>query len=93
MIHITPRIPIETIKELIRDAERRHGTRLCIEDFDFLVGSSTILLHTAIDKFVAGAKEHHIPNQDFVSSVDHNTEARKEIIDLWHYNLAMNQKK
>lgn len=87
-----PKLPLEIVHDLIRAAERRHGFRLCIEDFDFLSDTVVNITHKAVDKFVTGAQEHEEPGKNFVDAVNHQQEQEKEIIDLIFYTAAARKK-
>lgn len=76
------------IKDLIHAAERRNGCRLSEEDLALLIDAVEIFLTQAIDKFVEGAKQHNADHSNPFTCIDHQSEAGKEIVDLWFYHIG-----
>jgi hypothetical protein len=83
------------IAALVKAAERRVGYTLSRPDFDFCVGAITNFIADAIEKFVEGAREHAdgISDGNFVESVSHKQEMKKEIIDLFFYLKGLEDSK
>lgn len=88
-LHKTPGLSVDILLPIIKHYEIKHDYELSIEDFDFLVSALQEFTMLAVDKFIAGGAEHNEAKQGtFVYEVDHITEGRKEIIDLWMYATA-----
>jgi len=91
-----PKLDKSNITNLIHAAEVRNGFFMNPHDFDFLQMAIESFVTAAIDKFVAGAKEHFedtVTPSNFVEAVNHKQEIQKEAIDLWMYIKGLERKK
>ena len=76
----------ELIEEIIRNKEKELGTKLTIEDFDFVSKTAADFVLDYIHKFINGTIEHN--DSSFLQDVDHLSEARNELLDLLSYLTA-----
>lgn len=78
------------ITELITERESYHDHQIRTDDKEFLVSTLTDFVYEATNKFVLGCREHNPDNTDsFVFGVDHEREARNEIVDQLMYLSAL----